>query len=425
MHSNRRLHHSMFGSHFTPTGAVLAILIMFLFLIFVLLFLTLTVQPVQAQSYKVIYNFSSGPSGFHPLTGVTMDAAGILYGTAVWGGVGGCDGIYGCGTVFKLTPAGSAWVFNRIYDFDWSDGAAPISKVVFGPDGRLYGATAGGGNRGGGAVFGLIPGQSLPSAFSSWTQSMLFSFIYGPYGDILMDEQSGHVYGVQIIGGLEYGSIYEVWPTRGRTVYVFQGPPNDGNGPEAGLAFDRYGNLCGTTATGGLTQLGTVFCVTLSGHETILYNFHAGSDGYIPVGVLVIDAAGNIYGTASHGGSGGGGTVFMLSPSGSGWTFHLLYSFSGYGGPGSLTMDAAGNLYGMTGSDGAYSFGNVFKLTHTGEQWIYSSLHDFTFGADGGAPAGNVWIAANGKLYGTASYGGSFGPGCEEYGCGVVWEITQ
>jgi len=125
-----------------------------------------------------------------------------------------------------------------------------------------------------------------------------------------------------------------------------------------------------------------------------------------------------------HGGSGGGGTVFKLTPSSGSWTYSLVYSFTGghpgYGGAGpiaNLAIDGAGNLYGTTAADGAYDVGTVFKLTPSGGSWTYTSLHDFTGGSDGGYPESNVTFDANGNLYGTASEGGS-------QRVGVVWEIT-
>jgi uncharacterized repeat protein (TIGR03803 family) len=138
-----------------------------------------------------------------------------------------------------------------------------------------------------------------------------------------------------------------------------------------------------------------------------------GSDGG-----LMRDSAGNLYGTTLTGGDNGGGTVYELSPSNGGWTFTTLYNFSGNGGSFAvLIMDAAGNLYGTTIGDGAYGQGNVFKLTPSNGSWIYTSLHDFTGGSDGSQPYGQVTLDANGNLYGTASIGGPDNKG-------VVWEIT-
>jgi uncharacterized repeat protein (TIGR03803 family) len=117
--------------------------------------------------------------------------------------------------------------------------------------------------------------------------------------------------------------------------------------------------------------------------------------------------------------------VYELSPSGSGWTFNLLYSFSAQGyNPGpldSLTLDASGNLYGTTYKGGAFGYGTVFKLARNGGSWSYIDLHDFTSGTDGANPIGGVTLDANGHLYGTASAGAG-GP-CPS-GCGVVWEIA-
>jgi hypothetical protein len=138
---------------------------------------------------------------------------------------------------------------------------------------------------------------------------------------------------------------------------------------------------------------------------------------------MIVDQAGNLYGTTFTSGSGGGGTVFMLSRSYSGWIFTVLHSFTGYGGSkANLSMDADGNLYGTTTFDGIYSYGNVFKLTRSGGSWTYASLYDFTgAGADGDEPLGTLLIAPDGRIYGTTVYGGT---GCDDYGCGLIFEIT-
>ncbi len=146
-------------------------------------------------------------------------------------------------------------------------------------------------------------------------------------------------------------------------------------------------------------------------------------DGYGPSAGLVADSFGNLYGATTYGGNDPyGGTIFELSPSGDTWTFNVLYSFSGGGGPSaSLTMDTAGNLYGTTVGDGAYRGGNVFKLTNTANGWVYTSLHDFMGGLDGSNPQSQVAIDTDGTLYGTTYYGG--GGNCGYLGCGVVWMI--
>ncbi len=148
---------------------------------------------------------------------------------------------------------------------------------------------------------------------------------------------------------------------------------------------------------------------------TTLYSF-ANGNGPNSAG-LVVDGNGNLYGATRYGGSGGGGTVFELSPYN--WMFNPLYSFTGDPACGpfaSLTMDSAGNLYGTTYCHGANHYGSIFKLTNTANGWVYASLHDFTGGSDGAYPNSTVTIDADGTLYGTASQGGS-----NNYG--VVWMI--
>ncbi len=169
------------------------------------------------------------------------------------------------------------------------------------------------------------------------------------------------------------------------------------------------------------SETGSVFKLSPSGGgwtEQVIYSFQGGSDGAYPTGGLIIDQSGNLYGSTNKGGTGGGGTVFKLTPSGGGWNYSLVYSFTGNTSCGPfapLSMDTAGSLYGTTFCDGANNLGNIFKLTPSGGSWTYSSLHDFG-GSDGAYPYSNVTIDAAGNLYGTASGGGM--------GVGVIWEIT-
>ena len=151
----------------------------------------------------------------------------------------------------------------------------------------------------------------------------------------------------------------------------------------------------------------------------MLYNFQGLNDGQNPVGGVILDGAGNVYGGTFDGGVNGGGTVYELSPSAGGWTFTTLYSFTGgYGGPyNKLTFDAKGNLYGATEGEGAHGSGSVFKLTRANGTWTLTDLYDFTGGTDGGVPYGSLAVDAKGNIFGTASLGGSKNQG-------VVFEIT-
>jgi uncharacterized repeat protein (TIGR03803 family) len=221
-------------------------------------------------------------------------------------------------------------------------------------------------------------------------------------------------------------------------IYSFSGCA-DAGGPTSTLILDRSGSLYATAKSGGApcgvrgwgvafklkpatgSGSGTVFELTPSGSgwtPKVLYTFTGGTDGGEPVGGLVMDAAGNLYGSTVEGGTGGGGTIFELSPSGGSWTFGTLYSLVGGGGPlSSLTIDAAGNLYGTAFLDGASGVGSVFKLTHSGGSWTFTDLHDFQANSGGVTPIGGVTLDGSGNLYGTTIDGGT-------RGAGVIWEIT-
>jgi hypothetical protein len=428
MHHKGRFPNLHFGGNLGPDSAALAILVLLLFLILVFLFLTLTVQPAQAQTYKVIYDMGTyDGAGAFPFAGVTIDRAGNLYVTTKEN-IGRPD----TGTVFMLSPTTSGWVYSVIYNFrGGDDGANPYDRVIFGPDGNLYGATAGGGGAaycsgfgGCGTVF------KLSKQGSSWQETILYAFQGGsdgmwPYSGDLIFDQAGNIYGTTEEGGYEgYGIVYKLTPLGGgyreSILYSFTGGAD--GAPQAGVTFDRAGNLYGTA--------GSVYELTPSGNgwiENTLFTFQGGRDGSWPFGGLIFDQQGNLYGTTVLAGMGNSGTVFELTPSGGNWTFNLLHTFvtfnyAGGNGPFSdLTMDAAGNLYGTAGGGGLYGWGSVFKLTRSSNGWIYTSLHDFCRGgrpcSDGASPTGGVTFDANGNLYGTTYYGGA-------NWVGVVWEIT-
>jgi uncharacterized repeat protein (TIGR03803 family) len=191
----------------------------------------------------------------------------------------------------------------------------------------------------------------------------------------------------------------------------------------AGMTSDTAGNLYGVTYYGGDSSncgadigCGTVFELSpASGTtwtQTTIYNFQNLADGAYPLGGLVFDAAGNVYGTSTSGGAYSAGVAFELSPaSGNSWTFTALYSFGQTRQsvpPGSpLTLDAAGNLYGITLGGGRYSYGSAFKLSNVGGVWKEQILHSFGGPGDGAQPFGPLVIDAQGNLYGTTSAGGS------------------
>ena len=212
-------------------------------------------------------------------------------------------------------------------------------------------------------------------------------------------------------------------------LYSFKGYP-DGGKPEAGLIMDKSKNLYGTTATGGAYGNGTVFKVTSSGTETVLYSFGSIPDGNTPWGGVIMDVAGNLYGTTFYGGTYNDGTVFQLTPS---RTETVLHSFSFLIGSGDgeypldgLIMDKSGNLYGTTEQGGAYGDGTVFELTPGGVETLLYSFGSQPGDGSNAYPYAGVIRDAKGNLYGTTIFGGADNNGMvfKVFNKGGVWKET-
>ena len=410
-----------------------------------LLALTLIVIPAAtAQTFTVLHTFS-GPDGANPGAGLTLDRAGNLYGTTKYGGnTGGSCPPLGCGSVFKLAHAGSGWVLSPLYKFDAGagDGTEPQARAVFGPDGTLYGTAS---CCSGGTVYNLRPPANRCSSTSCpWTETILlhFDFFNGgiPIGDLSF--YAGDIYGTTPLGGHNLGcgrlggcgEVFVLTPSGNswteNVIFGFFG--SLGESPNSGVILDAAGNVYGTVPEDSDQAFGLVFQLTPAGSSwnfSTAYHFQNTTDGRQPWGGLIFDDAGNLYGTTTYGGANSGGTVFQLTPSGGGWTFNLIYALPGgngsHGPEAKLARDSAGNLYGTTVKDGAYGYGTVFKLTPTDGGWTYTSLHDFTGGRDGANPYGAIALDANGNLYGTTLIGGNMNSNCQAGSCGVVFEITQ
>jgi uncharacterized repeat protein (TIGR03803 family) len=407
-------------------------------------------QATQAQTYKVIHNFTGGADGATPWAGLTMDQAGNFYGTSE-------PDYLGAGTVFKLSEGESGWVLNPLYNFTGgSDGALPTSGLIMDQAGNLYGTTAYGGigsNGGYGTVFSVkSPGTPCSTALCRSRKTVLYTFTGGTdgvtpneYGGNLVFDKAGNIYGTTTNGGLlecesgslGCGTVFQLSPSGSgwteSVLYRFTGG-SDGAWPTSALILDQAGNLYGTAIIGGVQGgcqfvdyygCGVVFKLSPSESgwtESVLYSFTGGADGGLPVGGLIFGPSGNLYGTTEYGGDGGGGTVFQLTPSNGTWTLETIYSFNGDEGElDNLAIDEAGDLYGTTGADGAYGNGNVFELQPSDGGWTYTSLHDFCAiypCNDGAVPVGSVIFDQHGNLYGTTYGGGSAG-------LGVVWEITR
>jgi uncharacterized repeat protein (TIGR03803 family) len=219
------------------------------------------------------------------------------------------------------------------------------------------------------------------------------------------------------------------------TLHIFAG--NTGYFPEAGLVRDSSGNLYGTTVSGGDLGYGVVYELSPNGSGgwtySLIYQFTGREDGIDPTGNLTFDSEGNLYGITAAGATNNHGAVFELSPSGNGvWTLTRTYDFTGGqdgGDPaGSVVLDSAGNVYGLTAEDGNKTGkGTVFKLTPSGNTWTEQTLHIFS-GPDGYPGfGGSVILDRGGNIYGTTTLGGHISSNCNQYGygCGVVFKLTH
>lgn len=362
----------------------------------------LSLTSARASDHEtVLYSFGPLPDGNSFSGNLITDSAHNLYGATSGGGSGTyCVG--GCGTIFELSPGPhGAWTETVLHNFNGNDGIEPFAGVIMDAAGNLYGTTYQGGTHGGGTVFELTP-----SPDGGWTETVLYNFGTGtlggfPLGGLIMDG-AGNLYGTTSEGGTyNQGAVFELSPNSGGgwtgTVLHNFGNGNDGIAPIGSLIMDAAGNLYGATFNGGQNRDGTVFEVSPGAGgwtESILHSFD-GNDGYGPSNGLVMDAAGNLYGTAYQGGNlvvcapFGCGTVFEVSPVvGGGWTETTLYNFNGQPDAGyplsTLILDGARNLYGTTSVGGNDNSGAVFKLSPRQDGWTETVLYSFNRDGSGG-----------------------------------------
>jgi uncharacterized repeat protein (TIGR03803 family) len=342
--------------------------------------LTLAPQAHAASDVSVLHVFSGNKDGAYPDSNLTADAAGNFYGTTQIGGV------FGAGTVFELSPAADGkWSFTLLYAFTGgTDGGNPLGNLVFDAAGNAYSTVSSGGANGFGAVFELTP-PAHPNRGKAWTEKVLYSF------------QAG----------------------------------SDGALPFGNVVFDAAGNIFGTTSIGGHSHVGcyagcgTVYELSPNGDgtwkETVLHRLlDAFGDGAEPRAGLVMDAAGNLYGTTYEGGNNevcnglGCGSVFELSPPASGkrWSFKTLVDFNAIDGAlvrGGVTLDASGVIYGTTIYGGAFNAGTIFSITPAPDQRAghrkFQTIYNFD-GINGLQPSGNIAIDNAGNIYGATYQGG-------------------
>ena len=333
-------------------------------------------QITPSGAHTVLYNFTGGADGGEPYKGVTLDAHGNLFGTAVTGGGGSCEG--GCGVVFMLSNSGGSWNFSVIHTFTGgADGSGPGSPVSIDKNGNVYGTTPTGGANGMGVVYKL-----MSNATGGWTLHVIHTFTGGVDGGggsagRLLIDAGGNLYGVCTVGGANgFGTVYKMFSIQGQwqltTLYAFKDQP-DGALPYGGVVFDKFGNLYGTTYYAGANDLGSVYKLTRNNGtwtESVLYSFKGGTDGASPISSLVADAAGNFYGTTSDGGAAtcSCGVIFKMTRGTTGkWTESVVYRFPGTPNPGfaynGMIGDSAGNFYGATVHGGSGNDGAIYKFT--------------------------------------------------------------
>lgn len=416
--------------------------VIIVFLAILGLTVTLAISASAQARYKTLYTFPvTTIDGYPHDARLILDWAGDLYGTNSAGGD------YDYGMVYELKNVGGTWIPTVLHSFDWTDGAYPRGQLLFDATGNLYGTASYGGGTSDcyftgdcGVLFKLAPNSD-----GTWTESVLHVFT-GLNGDAsntdggLMFDAAGNLYGTGQWGGAGMGAVFQFTPNSDETwrenmLLGFSGSSRGGYPWSDTLVADAAGNLYGTAAFGGKPGcsqgngcygLGLLFELSPNSDgtwtEKVLHLFTAGKDGATPTGPLLLDSAGNLYGTTFWGGAfNGNGNVFKFVPNPDGtWTEFVLHQFTG-GIDGALPfsgviMDSAGSLYGTTTKGGTDNCGVVFKISPSSSGWKYTVLHTFTNNPAGYPYAGLV-MDRKGNLYGT-----TMGDGITTFGS--VYKIT-
>jgi uncharacterized repeat protein (TIGR03803 family) len=370
-----------------------------------------------SQKYRVLFSFGSDVHGLDGAVPVAplLNVNGTLYGTTQYGGA-----YHGGGTVFRISTTGAHERVLYSFRGNGSYVGGPVAGLT-NLNGTLYGTTAGDGLYDGGTVF------SISTIGTNYR--VLHNFGNGFDGAqprAALIAVNGRLYGTTYQGGAACGSggcgtVFRI-STSGneRVMYSFRGPP-DGESPLAGL-INVNGTLYGTTQVGGSGR-GTVFSVSSGGAEHVLHSF-SGPDGEAPAAGLM-SASGTLYGTTAGGGRFGEGTVFSMT----GAIENVLHSFGGSGSDGIVPVAnlsyVNGVLYGTTSKGGVAGYGTVFRVTVAGKERV---LHSFDAGYenDGLNPEAGL-IDVKGTLYGTTQIGGISLPSCYETGTcdyGTVFALT-
>ena len=303
-----------------------------------------------------------------------------------------------------LQSAHAGLPMTTLITFNGANGSNPQDQLTADAAGNLYGISRGGGSAGDGTVFEL----SGPS-HQTMTTLATFTGANGsvPQGRLTFDS-AGNLYGTTVVGGsANSGTVFMLSGLNHQTLSTlvnFNG--TNGLAPLGGVVFDSSGNLYGTTQDGGSNNSGTVFEVSGSSHQTLttLINFSVANNfGVGPGGQLLVDGSGNLFGTTNSGGAGGGGTAFEVS----GTNHQTITTLASFGAAtassnptAGLIADSAGNLYGTTDNID----GTVFELSGP-NHLTFTALHTFN-GTDGVLPYAGLVLDSSGNLYGTTTAGG-------------------
>ena len=437
----------------------------------------MAVSVAHGQAYSDLHDFGGlvtnangelGEDGYYPLSGITFDASGNMYGTASDGGAIEINGT--SGMLWELTTSGT---YIDLHDFGGTitnaggmsvtDGFAPEAGIAFDASGNIYGTTYEGGAYGGGIVWELTKSGTyidLHDFGGTITNANGKSGRDGTGSEAgVTFDASGNMYGTASAGGPNEFDPGIVWELTKSGAYIdlhdFGGTVTDANGnlgpdganPAAGITFDASGNMYGTAANGGPNvdpdgNGGMLWELTTSGTYLDLHDFggtlanSSSADGIEPEAGITFDASGNIYGTTYGGGAHVSGIVWELAKSGAYIDLHdfggTVVNANGASGPdgaypeAGIAFDASANIYGTTYGGGAQVRGTVWELTQSGN---YVDLHDFgsadinannMSAFDGHAPASGITFDSAGNMYGTATYGGDID---DPVGLGMLWVI--
>jgi len=389
-------------------------------------FATTTVTRTQGGQTSTLEHFAPSPTetvlhafllccgdGIHPQGGLIEDQNGDLFGTTIDKGT--C-----CGTVYELIPRVSGYKRQNVYAFTSSaDGSAPHGTLVA-ANGALFGVTQIGGSKGFGTIYELV-------LTGAGVRHIILHDFQGPpdaqtpFSGLVYDG-AGSFYGVGD-GGKNFGAVYkltlEASSPRESVVYRFQSQ-TDGENPIGRLVVDGAGRLYGVTIRGGKTGNGTVYRIGGPHEHRVLYDFEGGTDGSEPTAGLLVGNDGALYGTTYGGGVYSRGTVFKLASTAHGYAETKVYDFGpapdGANPVAGLVVDASGDFFGTTSAGGAKNFGTVFELIPTPSGYVESILHSFDGVPDGRRPITELMLDAQGNIYGTTTFGGK--------GWGTVFKVT-